>query len=118
MDADKELLNPGNDFVFKLIFGDLRNVDITRDFLSSVLNLSVQELSTLAFTNTEFLREHKTDKKGIPMHEQIHLLLEEKEENQVIKKLSETDPLKITPLESITVLCELKELSKNEEVKS
>jgi len=65
MDADKELLNPGNDFVFKLIFGDLRNVDITRDFLSSVLNLSVQELSTLAFTNTEFLREHKTDKKGI-----------------------------------------------------
>jgi len=62
--------------------------------------------------------ENKTDKKGIPMHEQIHLLLEEKEENQVIKKLSETDPLKITPLESITVLCELKELAKNEEVKS
>jgi len=62
--------------------------------------------------------ENKTNKKGLPMHEQIHLVLQEKEDNQIIKKLSEIDPLKITPLESITVLCELKELSKNEEVKS
>jgi len=60
-----KLLNPSLDFIFKLIFGNPLNVDVTRRFLSSVLNLFGEELVRLTFTNNELLREHKDGKKGV-----------------------------------------------------
>ncbi|MDR2833296.1 MAG: Rpn family recombination-promoting nuclease/putative transposase, partial [Streptococcaceae bacterium] len=38
-----KLLSVTNDFVFKMIFGDQRNVDILTDFLKSVLDIPVDE---------------------------------------------------------------------------
>jgi predicted transposase/invertase (TIGR01784 family) len=64
-DNKQELLNPGNDFVFKLMFGDIRNADMTSDLLAKTLMLPVKELTALTFLNTELLREHANDKKGV-----------------------------------------------------
>jgi predicted transposase/invertase (TIGR01784 family) len=64
-DKAGELLNPGLDFVFKKIFGDVQNADMTGDFLASALKLPAEELNTLTFINTELFREHANDKKGI-----------------------------------------------------
>ena len=60
-----EFLPPKEDFVFKLLFGDVRNKDILADFLREVLNLSEEELSTLTITNPYLPKEYKEDKYGI-----------------------------------------------------
>ena len=43
MDNKKSLLPVTSDFVFKLIFGDQRNVDILTGFLKSVLDIPESE---------------------------------------------------------------------------
>jgi predicted transposase/invertase (TIGR01784 family) len=59
------ILPPKNDLVFKLLFGDERNVDILRDFLLAVLDISVEELEIIRVSDPHLLREHEVDKLGI-----------------------------------------------------
>lgn len=43
----KEYLSPKSDLIFKMIFGDEKNVDILTAFLKSVLNISIDEYQEL-----------------------------------------------------------------------
>jgi hypothetical protein len=43
----KKLLSVLNDYVFKLIFGDQRNIDVLADFLQAVLSLPEEEYDYL-----------------------------------------------------------------------
>jgi predicted transposase/invertase (TIGR01784 family) len=59
------ILPPKDDLVFKLLFGDERNVDILRDFLVAVLDISEDELEEITITDPHLLREYKLDKLGV-----------------------------------------------------
>ncbi len=59
------ILSPKLDFLFKLLFGDERNVDILRNFLTAVLELPKDELEQITLLNTELKKEHEDDKLGI-----------------------------------------------------
>ena len=54
-----------SDFIFKLIFGDQRNVDILAEFLKSVLNIPDSEYSHLIIVDPHVKKESKDDKYGI-----------------------------------------------------
>ncbi|MDR3201095.1 MAG: Rpn family recombination-promoting nuclease/putative transposase [Spirochaetales bacterium] len=54
-----------NDYVFKLIFGDQRNVDILADFLQSVLTLPPDEYDYLTIIDPFIKREEETGKMSI-----------------------------------------------------
>ena len=51
MDNKKPLLPVKSDFVFKLIFGDQRNVDILAAFLKSVLDIPDAEYDRLTIVD-------------------------------------------------------------------
>jgi len=59
------IMLPKNDFAFKLIFGDSKNIDVLQALLSAILNVPIEELNELTIINNELLREFKEDKKGI-----------------------------------------------------
>ena len=59
------IMSPKIDFVFKLIFGDEKNIDILRGFLSAVFAISKEELEEIYLINTELYKWFKEDKKGI-----------------------------------------------------
>ena len=59
------LLPVKSDFVFKLIFGDQRNIDILASFLKSVLDIPVEEYESLTIVDPHTKKEHKNDKLGI-----------------------------------------------------
>jgi predicted transposase/invertase (TIGR01784 family) len=59
------LLPVTSDFIFKLIFGDMRNVDILASFLIAVLNIPEQEYDRLAIVDPHVKKESKDDKYGI-----------------------------------------------------
>ncbi len=61
----RELLPPINDYVFKLIFGDKRNVDVLEDFLKSILNIPHDEYDSLTIIDPHLKPEEKGDKFGI-----------------------------------------------------
>ena len=65
MDNRKPLLPVKSDFVFKLIFGDQRNVDILAAFLRSVLDIPVEEYDRLTIVDPHIKKESKDDKYGI-----------------------------------------------------
>ena len=59
------LLPVVSDFIFKLIFGDQRNVDILAEFLKSVLGIPDNEYSHLTIVDPHVKKESKDDKYGI-----------------------------------------------------
>jgi predicted transposase/invertase (TIGR01784 family) len=63
---DKNTLLPvKSDFVFKLIFGDQRNVDILADFLKSVLDIPDEEYDRITVVDPHIKKESADDKYGI-----------------------------------------------------
>jgi predicted transposase/invertase (TIGR01784 family) len=56
---------PTNDFVFKMIFGDERNIDILADFLLAVLDLPTEEYKHIQIADPHTKREREKDKLGI-----------------------------------------------------
>ena len=60
-----KILPPKADVIFKLLFGDERNIDILIDFLKSVLDISEDEYENITLTDTHLKREAIDDKLGI-----------------------------------------------------
>jgi predicted transposase/invertase (TIGR01784 family) len=60
-----KILPPKADVIFKLLFGDERNIDILIDFLKSVLDISEDEYDKITLTDTHLKREAIDDKLGI-----------------------------------------------------
>ncbi|MDR1735450.1 MAG: Rpn family recombination-promoting nuclease/putative transposase [Oscillospiraceae bacterium] len=65
MNNNKPLLPVKSDFVFKLIFGDQRNVDILAAFLKSVLDIPNEEYDHLTVVDPYVKKESEDDKYGI-----------------------------------------------------
>ena len=61
----KKLLSVLDDYVFKLIFGDMRNIDILTDFLKAVLDLPENEYESITIIDPYLKRESQTAKTGI-----------------------------------------------------
>ena len=59
MDKKKPLLSVKSDFLFKLIFGDQRNVDILAAFLRSVLDIPDEEYDNLIIVNPYIKKSQK-----------------------------------------------------------
>jgi predicted transposase/invertase (TIGR01784 family) len=62
---ERTLLSPKSDFIFKLIFGDERNVDILQSFLQAVLDLPSAEYQRITIVDPHLKREDEFDKLGI-----------------------------------------------------
>ncbi|MCL2153678.1 MAG: Rpn family recombination-promoting nuclease/putative transposase [Oscillospiraceae bacterium] len=65
MKNKKPLLPVKSDYIFKLIFGDQRNVDILGAFLRSVLDIPVDEYERLTIIDPHIKKEFEEDKYGI-----------------------------------------------------
>ena len=66
MNTIKPLLLPvKSDFIFKLIFGDQRNVDILAGFLKSVLDIPEGEYDHITVVDPHIKKESSKDKYGI-----------------------------------------------------
>jgi len=65
LDDKLTLLPVKSDFVFKLIFGDQRNVDILTSFLKSVLDIPAEEYDYLTIVDPYLKKESADDKLGI-----------------------------------------------------
>ena len=65
MDKKTLLLPVTNDFIFKLIFGDQRNVDILAEFLRAVLDIPDDEYDHLVIVDPHIKKELVDDKYGI-----------------------------------------------------
>jgi len=65
MDDKITLLPVKSDFIFKLIFGDQRNVDILAGFLKSVLDIPAEEYDYLTIVDPYLKKESEDDKYGI-----------------------------------------------------
>ena len=65
MDNKMPLLPVKSDFVFRLIFGDQRNVDILAAFLRSVLDIPDDEYDHLTIVDPFLKKESEDDKYGI-----------------------------------------------------
>jgi len=64
MDKKILLLPVTSDFIFKLIFGDQRNVDILAAFLRSVLDIPDDEYDRLVIVDPHIKKESQDDKYG------------------------------------------------------
>jgi predicted transposase/invertase (TIGR01784 family) len=62
---DKKLYSPLLDFIFKLIFGDQRNIAILAAFLVAALDLPEEEFDYLTIVDPYLKREFEDDKMGI-----------------------------------------------------
>ena len=65
------LLPLKNDFVFKLVFGDKRRVELLTAFLQAVLELPVEEYEKVTIVDPNVKKEYSKDKAGI-LDEKIH----------------------------------------------
>lgn len=63
--ATTKILLPKVDVIFRLLFGDKRNIEILIAFLKSVLDLGDDEYGKITFKDTHLKRETKGDKLGI-----------------------------------------------------
>ena len=61
----KDFLPPKSDVVFRLLFGDIRNVDLLSDFLKSVLTLPADDFSEITIVDPHLLRKYPDKKLGI-----------------------------------------------------
>jgi predicted transposase/invertase (TIGR01784 family) len=64
-DVSKSILSPKSDFVFKLVFGDQRNVDVLAAFLQAVLDIPPEDYDTLTIIDPNVKREALGDKAGV-----------------------------------------------------
>jgi predicted transposase/invertase (TIGR01784 family) len=64
-DSQPEILSPLKDYIFSLLFGDQRHIDILAAFLKTILNLPEKEYASLTIVNPFLKRLFKTDKTGI-----------------------------------------------------
>jgi predicted transposase/invertase (TIGR01784 family) len=60
-----DILSPKTDAIFKLLFGDKRNIDILVDFLKSVLDLEEDEYTDITIGDPYLKPENIDDKFGI-----------------------------------------------------
>jgi len=60
-----ELLSPKVDVIFKLLFSDERNKDLTINFISAVLGYKDGELEDISFYDTHLKQENSNDKLGV-----------------------------------------------------
>jgi predicted transposase/invertase (TIGR01784 family) len=60
-----DFLPPKSDLVFKLLFGDERNIDLLTALLKSVLDLPKDEFAEVALVDPHLLRDYEGDKLGI-----------------------------------------------------
>jgi predicted transposase/invertase (TIGR01784 family) len=60
-----KLLPPKSDIVFKLIFGNLKNIDLLSDFLRAALRLPDDEFTEMTIIDPHLLREYPGGKLGI-----------------------------------------------------
>ena len=58
-------LSPKSDLIFKLLFGNIRSVDLLTDFLKAVLRLPADEYDEVTIVDPHLLREYEGDKLGI-----------------------------------------------------
>ena len=65
MSGNKPILSAKSDFIFKLIFGDQRNVDLLASLLSSVLNIPQSEYDRITIIDPHVKKESIEDKYGI-----------------------------------------------------
>ena len=61
----REILPAKSDIIFKLLFGDERNIDLLTDLLKSVLDLPEDEYDEVKIVDPHLLREFDDDKLGI-----------------------------------------------------
>jgi predicted transposase/invertase (TIGR01784 family) len=62
---NKDILSPRSDLIFKLLFGDERNIELLTDFLKSVLRLPADDYEEVTIVDPHLLPEYKGDKLGI-----------------------------------------------------
>jgi predicted transposase/invertase (TIGR01784 family) len=60
-----EILNPVSDFVFKLIWGDQRNIDLLAGFLRTVAGLPEEEIAQMTVADPHLKRFWNRDKLGV-----------------------------------------------------
>jgi predicted transposase/invertase (TIGR01784 family) len=65
IDHQPEILSPLKDYVFSLVFGDQRHIDILAAFLKTILDLPEEEYASLTIVNPFLKRLFKKDKSGI-----------------------------------------------------
>ncbi|SHF47611.1 Rpn family recombination-promoting nuclease/putative transposase, partial [Caloramator proteoclasticus] len=65
INTNYEIIPPKIDFVFKHIFGNEKHKQILISFLSAVLRVPKEELEGLEIINSELIKNHKKDKKGV-----------------------------------------------------
>ena len=63
--ASFRLLPLKNDFVFKLVFGDKRRVELLTAFLQAVLDLPVEEYARVTVVDPNVKKEYSKDKAGV-----------------------------------------------------
>jgi predicted transposase/invertase (TIGR01784 family) len=62
---NKPFLSPRNDIIFKMLFGDERDIDLLTDFLQSALNLPAEDYEEVILVDPHLSRETLGDKLGI-----------------------------------------------------
>ncbi|GHU75230.1 transposase [Spirochaetia bacterium] len=62
---EQTILSPKSDFIFKLIFGDERNIDILKSFLQAVLDIPPEEYESITIVDPHLKREDGLDKLSI-----------------------------------------------------
>ena len=65
INTNYEIIPPKIDFVFKHIFGNEKHKQTLISFLSAVLRVPKEELEGLEIINSELIKNHKKDKKGV-----------------------------------------------------
>jgi len=63
--VSKEPLSPKNDFVFKLLFGEPKRLNILKAFLQAVMDLPAEEYDRLVIVDPHLHRESPDDKLGV-----------------------------------------------------
>ena len=58
-------LSPRSDIIFKLLFGDERNIELITNFLKSVLRLPADDYDEVTIVDPHLLQEFKGDKLGV-----------------------------------------------------
>jgi predicted transposase/invertase (TIGR01784 family) len=64
-ETQPEILSPLKDYVFSMVFGDQRHIDILAAFLKTILDLPEEEYGSLIIVNPFLKRLFKADKSGI-----------------------------------------------------
>jgi len=61
----KKMISPLSDYAFSEIFGSRKNIDITRDFLKTLLDIPEDEYDRLTVVSPRLRRVFRTEKAGV-----------------------------------------------------